>query len=132
MSAQTAQTAPPPLTLDDLRIGPPTISVERAGHYLGVSRAYAYAMAREGRLPTIKLGTRRVRDDAVRQPWAVDQRADLAVVVAALVRRVPHRRQPDPAVTVLAQPGRAVIAVVSHLCGTVGWVVSQIGPASVL
>ncbi len=28
--------------------------------------------------------------------------------------------------------GRAVIAVVSHLCGTVGWVVTQIGPASVL
>lgn len=55
------QTAHAPLTLDDLRSGPPTISVERAGQYLGVSRAYAYAMAREGRLPTIKLGTRRVR-----------------------------------------------------------------------
>lgn len=55
------QTTHPPLTLDELRSGPPTISVERAGQYLGVSRAYAYAMAREGRLPTIELGVRRVR-----------------------------------------------------------------------
>ncbi|NVN51687.1 helix-turn-helix domain-containing protein [Mycolicibacterium hippocampi] len=55
------QTAHEPLTLDALRSGPPTVSVERAGEYLGVSRTYAYAMAREDRLPTIKLGPRRVR-----------------------------------------------------------------------
>ncbi|BBX83548.1 helix-turn-helix domain-containing protein [Mycolicibacterium aubagnense] len=54
----TVRTAP---TLDELRSGPPTLSVTEAGPYLGVSRAYAYEMAREGRLPTIKLGTRRVR-----------------------------------------------------------------------
>jgi excisionase family DNA binding protein len=48
-------------TLDDLRNGPPTISVTESAPYLGVSRAYAYQMAKEGRLPTIKLGNRRVR-----------------------------------------------------------------------
>ncbi len=57
----TATTETAPLTLDELRSGPPTISVERAAQYLGVSRAYAYAMAREGRLPAIKLGAKRVR-----------------------------------------------------------------------
>jgi excisionase family DNA binding protein len=48
-------------TLDDLRSGPPTLSVEQAAPYLGVSRAYAYQMAREGRLPTIQLSAKRVR-----------------------------------------------------------------------
>ena len=52
-------------TLDELRCGPPTISVERAGKVLGVSRAYAYAMARDGRLPTIRLGAKRVRVSVV-------------------------------------------------------------------
>lgn len=49
------------LTLDALRDGPPTVSVDRAAEYLGVSRAYGYVMAREGRLPVLKLGPRRVR-----------------------------------------------------------------------
>ena len=52
------QTVP---TLDELRSGPTTISVEEAARYLGVSRAYAYAMVREGRLPVIRLGIKRVR-----------------------------------------------------------------------
>lgn len=59
MTATSISTASP--TLDDLRNGPPTISVEQTALYLGVSRAYAYQMAREGHLPTIKLGTRRIR-----------------------------------------------------------------------
>lgn len=54
----TAQTT---LTLDDLRREPPTISITRSSEYLGVSRAYAYAMAKQGRLPTIQLGERRIR-----------------------------------------------------------------------
>ncbi|MEZ0053244.1 excisionase family DNA binding protein [Mycobacterium sp. MAA66] len=54
----TTRTAP---SLDELRSGPPTISVEQAARYLGVSRGYAYGMAREGRLPTIQLGAKRVR-----------------------------------------------------------------------
>lgn len=59
-------TTPPALpTLDELRSGPPTLSIEQAARYLGVSRAYGYQMAREGRLPTIKLGERRVRVPAL-------------------------------------------------------------------
>jgi excisionase family DNA binding protein len=49
------------LSLDDLRNGPPTISVGEAVGYLGVSRAFGYAMARDGSLPTIKCGNRRLR-----------------------------------------------------------------------
>lgn len=56
------QTAP---TLDELRSGPATISIAQAARYLGVSRAYGYSMAREGRLPTIQLGPRRVRVPAL-------------------------------------------------------------------
>lgn len=52
-------------SLDDLRNGPPTISVDQATKYLGVSRAFGYAMARDGSLPTIKLGNRRVRVPAM-------------------------------------------------------------------
>ncbi len=48
-------------SLEELRCGPPTVSVEVAAKYLGVSRPYAYQMAREGRLPVIHLGPRRVR-----------------------------------------------------------------------
>lgn len=48
-----------PLTLDDLRREGTTVSVERGGEYVGVSRAFAYRMAREGQLPTIKFGSRR-------------------------------------------------------------------------
>lgn len=48
-------------TLDDLRREGVTVSVERAGTYCGVSRSLAYQMARDGSLPTIKLGSRRVR-----------------------------------------------------------------------
>jgi excisionase family DNA binding protein len=65
----TATTATPALyTLDELRSGPPTLSIEQAAQYLGVSRAYGYTMAREGRLPTIKLGARRVRVPALALP----------------------------------------------------------------
>ena len=52
-------------TLDELRSGPPTLSIEQAARYLGVSRGYGYAMARDGRLPTIKLGERRARVPAL-------------------------------------------------------------------
>ncbi|MFA4052535.1 excisionase family DNA-binding protein [Mycobacteroides chelonae] len=62
MTTTTTTAASPALpTLDELRSGPPTISVEQAARYLGVSRAYGYSMVREGRLPVIELGTRRVR-----------------------------------------------------------------------
>lgn len=58
MSPQDTKT---PVTLDELRSGPPTLSVERAGQYLGVSRGHAYDMVRAGLLPSIKVGPRRVR-----------------------------------------------------------------------
>ncbi|OBG00705.1 DNA-binding protein [Mycobacterium sp. 852014-52450_SCH5900713] len=61
-STATTKTVP---TLDELRSGPPTISIEQAARYLGVSCAYGYSMAREGRLPTIQLGSRRVRVPAL-------------------------------------------------------------------
>jgi excisionase family DNA binding protein len=35
-----------------------TVSVEEAGHILGVSRGSAYALARTGGIPTIRLGKR--------------------------------------------------------------------------
>jgi excisionase family DNA binding protein len=49
------------LTLEDLRAEGATVSIERAGEYLGISRALAYAMARDGQLPTIKCGQRHLR-----------------------------------------------------------------------
>lgn len=38
----------------------PVVSVERAGKCLGVSRSTAYLAAREGTIPTIRLGRRLV------------------------------------------------------------------------
>lgn len=63
MKTTTAATTAP--TLDELRSGPATISIGQAAEYLGVSRAYGYTMAREGRLPTIQLGARRIRVPAL-------------------------------------------------------------------
>lgn len=37
-----------------------TVTVEEAGQMLGVSRAYAYQLAREGHLPVVRLGRRLV------------------------------------------------------------------------
>lgn len=43
------------MTLRDL---PPTISVQRAGEILGISRRSAYRAAARGELPTFKVGRR--------------------------------------------------------------------------
>jgi len=43
------------MSWDDL---PPTLSVERAGELCGLSRASAYRAAKNGELPTIRLGRR--------------------------------------------------------------------------
>lgn len=45
-------------TLEDLRKEPPTISIETAAKYLGVSRAYGYSMVKTGHLPVIWLGNK--------------------------------------------------------------------------
>ncbi|UXA10752.1 helix-turn-helix domain-containing protein [Mycobacterium sp. SMC-8] len=60
MTLQPAHSPTVP-TLDDLRREPPLISVGRAAQYVGVSRAFGYTMAKEGRLPVVKLGSRRVK-----------------------------------------------------------------------
>lgn len=51
--------------LDDLRSGPPTVSVERAAELLGISRAYAYQRIKSGDMPVVRLGVRRVRVSAL-------------------------------------------------------------------
>lgn len=38
-----------------------TVSVIRAAEFLGIGKSHAYALAREGRLPVINLGPRRMR-----------------------------------------------------------------------
>jgi excisionase family DNA binding protein len=43
------------MTLDDL---PPTLSVEKAGEIIGISRRSAYRAAARGELPTFKVGRR--------------------------------------------------------------------------
>lgn len=57
-STETTKTYP---SLERLRQGPPTVSIETAAEYLGVSRAFAYSMAKTGRLPVIHLSAKRKR-----------------------------------------------------------------------
>lgn len=45
-------------TIHDLNHLPPTITVERAGEILGISRRSAYRAAAAGQLPTLRLGRR--------------------------------------------------------------------------
>ena len=52
----------PPLTIEELRTGTrPTLGANEVAPLLGVSPAYVYFLAKEGRLPSIPLGTKRVR-----------------------------------------------------------------------
>ena len=44
-----------------------TVTVEKAGRILGISRGLAYQMAREGRIPTIRFGKR-----LVVPKWAIE------------------------------------------------------------
>ncbi len=46
------------LAVEDLR-GRLTLGVDEAGQILGISRATAYQAAREGRIPSLQLGTQR-------------------------------------------------------------------------
>ncbi|MBP2639696.1 MAG: DNA-binding protein, excisionase family [Firmicutes bacterium] len=39
---------------------PMAVTIETAGQLLGISRSLSYQMAKEGKLPTIKLGERRL------------------------------------------------------------------------
>lgn len=49
------------LSLERLRQGSPTVSIDTAAEYLGVSRAFAYRMAKTGHLPVIRLSGTRMR-----------------------------------------------------------------------
>jgi excisionase family DNA binding protein len=53
-------------SLDQLRDGPPTVSIETAAEYLGVSRPYAYEMVKTGHLPVIWLSHKRKRVPAAK------------------------------------------------------------------
>ncbi|MGV0648746.1 helix-turn-helix domain-containing protein [Mycobacterium kansasii] len=59
--ADDTETKTNTLTLETLRQGPPTVSLETAAQYLGVSRPFIYRMAKRGDLPVIRLGTTRMR-----------------------------------------------------------------------
>lgn len=45
---------------DDIRVGPPTLDVATAGRLLGISRSYAFELAKRGEFPCrlLKVGTR--------------------------------------------------------------------------
>jgi excisionase family DNA binding protein len=53
-------------SLERLRQGPPTVSIDIAAEYLGVSRGFAYQMAKTGHLPVIRLGGARMRVPAAK------------------------------------------------------------------
>src|SRR5689334_20371624 len=48
------------VTIDDIRIGPPTLDVATAGRLLGISRSYAFELARRDEFPCrlLKVGSR--------------------------------------------------------------------------
>ena len=48
-------------SLERLRQGPPTVSIDTAAEYLGISRGFAYQMAKTGHLPVIRLSGTRMR-----------------------------------------------------------------------
>lgn len=47
--------------LDRLRQGPATVSIDEAAEILGISRGFAYTMAKSGDLPVIRLSSTRMR-----------------------------------------------------------------------
>jgi excisionase family DNA binding protein len=55
--AEANERAAAPVSNDD-RIQPQTYSVEEAGKILGISRGNAFKLAKDGKLPTIRLGHR--------------------------------------------------------------------------
>ena len=56
-ASRADHSAPGRIDLDTL---PPTISVTEAGQILGIGRASAYAAARAGELPSLRIGRRLV------------------------------------------------------------------------
>jgi excisionase family DNA binding protein len=52
--------------LERLRQGPATISIDEAAEILGISRGFAYTMAKSGDLPVIRLSSTRMRVPAAK------------------------------------------------------------------
>lgn len=51
-----------------------TLTVTEAAQIIGISKSLAYKMANEGRLPTIKVGTRKhVIPKAALEQWLLDE-----------------------------------------------------------
>jgi excisionase family DNA binding protein len=53
-------------SMEQLLEGPATLTVPEAGRFLGLERSAAYAAARRGDLPTIRLGRKRLVVPAAR------------------------------------------------------------------
>jgi excisionase family DNA binding protein len=53
-------------SLERLRQGPPTVSIDTAAEYLGISRGFAYQMVKTGHLPVIRLSSKRMRVPAAK------------------------------------------------------------------
>lgn len=71
----TKKTCP---SLERLRQGPPTVSIDTAAEYLGVSRGFAYTMAKSGHLPVIRLSGTRMRVPTVKLLRLLEGESDAA------------------------------------------------------
>lgn len=65
-------------SLERLRQGPPTVSIDTAAEYLGVSRGFAYTMAKSGHLPVIRLSGTRMRVPTVKLLRLLEGENDVA------------------------------------------------------
>ncbi len=65
-------------SLERLRQGPPTVSIDTAAEYLGVSRGFAYQMVKTGRLAVIRLSSARMRVPTTKLLRLLEGEADTA------------------------------------------------------
>jgi excisionase family DNA binding protein len=65
-------------SLERLREGPPTVSVDTAAEYLGVSRGFAYSMVKTGHLPVIRVSDKRMRVSTKRLLQMLEGEGDTA------------------------------------------------------
>lgn len=65
-------------SLERLRQEPPTVSIDTAAEYLGVSRGFAYRMVKSGHLPVIRLSGTRMRVPTARLIRLLEGEGDTA------------------------------------------------------